>query len=196
MVVPIALSLIIGFCAAEVWREYGDMMRDYREAMEAYERVLNTKKDVGDSVSAGPQDAPEAEAAEQDFAAGAPEDIKSAIKRVFPESPGVALAVARAESGLDPKAPSVTDRLADGRAYSIGLFQINLTVSRIGGVDCQKAFLGKNGKARVVDEGLFKKCVELAENPQSNLLAAREKWEVMEWKAWGAFNNGAYLQYL
>jgi len=124
-------------------------------------------------------------------------DLVYLVKKYFGNEADVALAIARAESGLDPKMPSTTDKTIEGRSYSIGLFQINLTVSEIAGVNCSKAFEGKNNQARIVDESLFAKCVKLAENPVHNIEVAKKKYESRgNWTAWGGYNNGSYLKFL
>ena len=64
-------------------------------------------------------------------------------------------------------------------SFSIGLFQINLTVTDTknipgwGGVDCTKAFNGKNSSCRVVDQSLYSKCVQIAQDPEANSQAAK-----------------------
>lgn len=120
------------------------------------------------------------------------------VSRMFPEDPLVAVAIAQSESGLNPHQESTTDLMKDGRPFSAGLMQINLTVSSIAGVDCTKAFSGRNYKARVVDEQLYERCMTLAKTPTHNLAAARQKFDgrSQTWGAWGAYNNGAYLQFI
>lgn len=108
----------------------------------------------------------------------------------------VALAIARAESGLNHKQPSTTDFTADGHPFSIGLFQVNLTWNKVGGVDCTKAFNGKDKKAVVVDEELYTKCVKLASDPDKNIAAAKEIKKSGSWTRWGAYTNGSYKDYL
>lgn len=120
------------------------------------------------------------------------------ITKVFPEDSTIALAIARSESGLNPRQESTTDKMADGRPFSIGLMQINLTVSSVGGVDCTKAFSGRNYHAVVVDEDLYERCVDLAKDPEHNLVAARHKYDGRKqtWLAWGAYTNGAYKRFI
>lgn len=125
------------------------------------------------------------------------ESVESMIRKAFPSNP-VALAVFKAESGLDPKMPSTTDRMADGRPFSIGLTQINLTVHTIGGVRCLEAFHGRNKHAVVIDEALYEKCVKLAEDPRLNLETAKGIYERSgnNFGKWGAFTNGSYMRHL
>lgn len=125
------------------------------------------------------------------------ETVETKIRRVFSENPDEAVAIARAESGLNPKAESTTDRMADGRAFSHGLFQINLTVSTVGGVKCHEAFEGRNYRAKVIDEALFDKCVRLAQDVDESIKVAKEKYDGRgNWTAWGAYTSGAYLRHL
>lgn len=111
------------------------------------------------------------------------DSIAVKIALAFPNQYEKALSVFKCESGLDPKRHSEVDLMADGRAFSVGLAQINLTVSNVGGVDCTKAFLGKDYKAKVIDEELYKQCVKLAEDPDINLEAAKKK-QRGNWGAW------------
>jgi hypothetical protein len=123
--------------------------------------------------------------------------LEEIITEYFGEKSDVAIAIAKAESGLDPKCHSTVDRLADGRAFSVGAFQINLTVSSIDGVDCSKAFKGRNKYAVVIDEALYEKCVYLAEDPIINIETALGKFNGRNnWTAWGAYTNGSYLRHL
>lgn len=117
--------------------------------------------------------------------------VEEKIKYYFPLRFEKAKAVFTCESGLDPKKPSAVDKMADGRAFSFGLAQINLTVSEIGGVDCSKAFVGRNSNAKVVDEPLYTTCVALAEDADLNLQAAQKKQHgnVDSWGAWSWCHN-------
>lgn len=123
-------------------------------------------------------------------------DVISKIVSSLPE-PDIALAIAKAESGLNPKAESMTDRLADGRAFSHGLFQINLTVSNVAGVKCNEAFEGRDYKAKVINEELFEKCVRLAHDVDTSIEVAKAKYEGRgNWTAWGAYTSGVYKRFL
>ena len=119
------------------------------------------------------------------------------IAEAFPENPEIMVAIAKAESGMNPRAQSTIDRMADGRAFSHGLFQINLTVSEIAGVKCHEAFHGKNYKAKVINEELFTKCIVLAHNAKYSIGTAREKYDERgNFTAWGAYTSGAYKRHL
>lgn len=124
--------------------------------------------------------------------------ISQMIAEKFPEESEIAIAVAKSESSLDPKRHSDTDRMADGRAFSIGLMQINLTVHKMGGKDCYKAFSGKDYKAKVVNEELYQECVKLAENPELNLEEGRGIYERSgnNFGKWGGYTSGAHLKHM
>lgn len=82
-----------------------------------------------------------------------------------------------------------TDRIADGRAFSVGLFQINMTVGGrpLSGeacglssgqtLDCSKAFSGRNTSATVVDEDLYTQCRTALERSACNMQVARQLWQ-------------------
>lgn len=109
------------------------------------------------------------------------------------------------ESGGNPQALSRTDKLADGSAYSVGLFQINLTNSfsqRVNGKNCSEAFSapcqgrravqqsGSNiGRctSTVVDRTLYNACVAAAKNPQTNIAEAKRLYD----GDWGRWKNSA-----
>lgn len=123
--------------------------------------------------------------------------IEDKIKAAFPHSPEVALAIAKAESGLDVNKPSSVDITKDGHVFSWGLFQLNLTVTNINGVACNEAFEGRNSKAVVKDKKLFEKCVKLATDPELNIKVAVQKYERRgNYTAWGSFTNKSYLRFL
>lgn len=108
----------------------------------------------------------------------------------------VALAVAKAESGMNPKAESTTDIMADGRPFSVGLYQINLTQHELEGKKCYAAFDGRNKNARVINEELYEKCIDLASNPKIAIKKAKEIHSGSGWYAWGVFTNKSYKKFL
>lgn len=65
------------------------------------------------------------------------------------------------------------------RAFSIGLFQINLTVHTLidpssgQSVNCPSAFNGKNFDCSIRDSALYNRCVSLAKNPSVNIARAK-----------------------
>lgn len=116
-------------------------------------------------------------------------DIEEMIASYFPEVKNKAISVFKCESGLNPSKHSDVDLMSDGRAFSIGLTQQNLTVTKINNLDCPKAFQGINKSARVIDEKLYQKCVNLAENPKISLEIARNKYERNGFDPWRYCNN-------
>ncbi|MCI0532638.1 pilin [bacterium] len=89
-----------------------------------------------------------------------------------------------AESGGVATKESDSDRMADDRPFSIGLFQINLTVHEIGGLDCPSAFNGKNYDAVVINESLYLQCVTAAKNATTNINKACELYGQSGWQPW------------
>lgn len=109
----------------------------------------------------------------------------------FGSSTSQASSICNAESGGGAQQLSKTDITADGRPFSVGLFQINLTVHDIGGLNCPKAFSGKNYSATVVNESLYQQCVQAAQDPNTNIQKACQIGRNgSNWNAWGA-NKGA-----
>lgn len=89
------------------------------------------------------------------------------------------------ESGFNPTAKSSLDKTEDGRGYSVGLFQVNLSVHTLTcegrTLDCKSAFedtgkrTSKNVKIkRVIDEELFNACSVAAAKPECNIAKAKE----------------------
>lgn len=85
--------------------------------------------------------------------------------------------ICNVESNGNAAKASLSDRCKNDpqkRAFSWGLFQINLTVHKIGGLDCPSAFEGKNYNCRIKNESLYAQCVTAAKNPQLNIKKAIE----------------------
>lgn len=85
--------------------------------------------------------------------------------------------ICRAESGGVSTKPSGGDKCTgDGKVVSWGLFQINISANKIGGLDCPAAFdhpySGSNKDCRVVDQGLYLNCVRAAQNATNNIQTA------------------------
>lgn len=130
-----------------------------------------------------------------DFNNLSPRSPKNLIQAYF-EDDRTALAVATAESGLNPDQPSTTDITDNGVVYSWGIFQINLTKNPIGSLDCPSAFKGSNNNAVIVNETLYNECVDLAKNPEINIATARKIYDQGGWSRWGAYLNGSYLRWM
>lgn len=101
----------------------------------------------------------------------------SVVAKHFPEEVGNAQCIIRDESSCGGKMVSKTDILkSDGRAFSYGPMQINLTVHELVGcgpggstLDCKAAFSGRNYGANVVNEDLYQQCAAAAQNVECNL---------------------------
>jgi hypothetical protein len=65
-------------------------------------------------------------------------------------------------------AKSTTDKCTTGESFSIGLFQINLTVHDIGN-NCTSAFSGTNSSCKVINDTKYKECVTLAQDATTNI---------------------------
>ncbi|MFA6193276.1 MAG: hypothetical protein WC726_00205, partial [Parcubacteria group bacterium] len=70
-------------------------------------------------------------------------------------------------AGGNPLRLSGTDKTRDGKSFSVGLFQINLTVHDLG-MGCTSAFSGKNYSATIVNQSLYDQCVAKAQDPSFN----------------------------
>jgi len=101
-----------------------------------------------------------------------------------------ASSICNKESGGNPGQASNTDKCKDGNSFSYGLFQINLTVHNIGGLNCPAAFSGKNYSCTVVNQSLYNQCVAAASDPAKNLQAACGIYNSGGWNQWGA-NKGS-----
>jgi hypothetical protein len=95
-----------------------------------------------------------------------PLSIEDKIRKTFPENPEVMLAIAKAESKLNPHAINRANR---NGSVDVGLFQIN----SIHGYD-----------------------EEFLKNEDNNLKVARKIYDTQGITAWSAYNNGAYLKWL
>jgi hypothetical protein len=100
------------------------------------------------------------------------------IGRHFPTALiGSAQCIIRAESSCGARMQSVTDVMrVDGRPFSFGPMQINLTVHELRGcsgypavLDCKSAFEGRNYSARVINEPLYQQCARAAQDNDCNI---------------------------
>ncbi len=124
-------------------------------------------------------------------------DVVDMIRKSFPNAPELAVAVAQSESKLDVSAESWCDRTKDNRAFSIGIFQINISVHELEGVKCYEAFNGKNKKAVVINEELYQKCIQMAKNPEISIKKAKQIYDQSgSFKQWGGFTSGGYKKFL
>jgi len=101
----------------------------------------------------------------------------------FGEDYKKALAIAWHESRIE-SVESHVDVTADGRAFSAGIMQINMSVHPIDGLDCPSAFHGTNYTAVVVDEDLYQRCLASAMDEEKNIKKAKEIYDRQGWRAW------------
>lgn len=94
--------------------------------------------------------------------------MKSLIRKWFPEEPDVAIAVAMAESRLNPQATNWQDS-HKGCMGSFGIFQIGC---------------------------LHEENPETLYDVEYNIKRAREIYDESGWQPWGAFTNKSYLAYV
>jgi hypothetical protein len=120
-----------------------------------------------------------------EVAESGPCSVSSLRDAGFGDLAGQAAQIAGGESGCNPNAESRTDTTTDGRTYSVGTWQINLTVHDLNcngqNLDCPSAFSAAGTRNQynvkeynVVNEGLYNQCVELAKNPECNNAKAAE----------------------
>lgn len=100
-------------------------------------------------------------------------------------------------SGVDNALSSVDKCQGGGTndSVSVGLFQINLSVHKVAGLNCPSAFntaytakIAKDKtKCWVTDRDLYNKCVTAASDPNTNINAAVKLYsQNNNWKQWGA----------
>lgn len=109
----------------------------------------------------------------------------SSLQSSFGDAAGAASRICNAESSGIASSESRSDilRNSGNRPFSIGLFQINLTVHPLScrtisrgtiNLNCPSAFSGRNFDATIINEGLYNQCVELAKNATCNTQKAKE----------------------
>ena len=117
-----------------------------------------------------------------------PCSVQSLSSTCFAASGAAASQVCMLESAGGQQAIlSGSDKLnsGSGPSYSVGLWQINLTTTKVGGLNCPAAFSapcsgaaihnqGKVGwcSSTIKDQSLYSQCVAAAQNPQNNSQAA------------------------
>lgn len=96
-----------------------------------------------------------------------------------------ASAICNAESGGVSGSASSVDKCTDGKSFSYGLFQINLTCQ------CKDAFEPKKSKGcvnkacRVVNQSMYNSCVATFTSPESNISKACQIYKSQGWGGWG-----------
>ncbi|MDD4901687.1 MAG: hypothetical protein PHE24_00970 [Patescibacteria group bacterium] len=105
-----------------------------------------------------------------------------------------ASAICNGESANGTLLKSTTDIcLGDNNPVSIGLFQINLTVHELNGLNCPSAFSNKytgdaaSHNCHVTNPSLYNDCVNAALDPDINLPAAYGIYSASGWGQWGYY---------
>ncbi|NTW26704.1 MAG: hypothetical protein HGA36_00010 [Candidatus Moranbacteria bacterium] len=120
----------------------------------------------------------------------------SALTPVFGAKATEASSICNGESE-GKSVPSGVDICADGKPASWGLFQINITVHKIGGFDCPSAFSGgaytsTNHNCRVKGDAAslatYQNCITAAKNASTNIALAKSLYVGAKnsWGQWGA----------
>jgi len=123
-----------------------------------------------------------------------PAGVTNLSQTCFGQNAQAASAIAVAESGNDATKGSRVDICTgDGSVASWGLFQINITNHKIGGLDCPSVFThqytGSNKDCAVKPgmQSLYQQCVAAAQDPALNIQAACViSSNGTNWNAWGA----------
>lgn len=93
----------------------------------------------------------------------------------FAESKGVIRSVSRTD---------VMRNDPGRRAFSFGLFQINITYHNVSGLPCPTAFNGHNYTATVKNEALYARCVAAAQTVEGNIGEALATYRRTGWREW------------
>ena len=108
-----------------------------------------------------------------------------------------ASAVCNVESGGVPTAKSGSDKCngGTGPSFSIGLFQVNLTVHDLPGLTAcaepptepdTSAFNGKNKSCSIDSQEIYDQCVVKAQDPS---ISTQKACEILETQGWGAWSK-------
>ncbi len=102
-----------------------------------------------------------------------------------------ASSICNAESNGNPTILSGVDKIKTGEAFSVGLFQINITANKLYGcsnqtLNCPAAFNGKNSNATIVNRSLYNQCVQAAQDASCNTSNAARLYSNTSWNSWGA----------
>ncbi len=111
----------------------------------------------------------------------------------FGSNAAKASSIAKLESGGQATNESKSDICKDGKAFSIGLFQINLTVHKINSLNCPAAFAGRDFACTVVNGQLYSQCVQAAKDAQINIQKACEISQ--NGQNWGAWSTNRVCKY-
>ncbi len=131
---------------------------------------------------------------------GSPASVANLKGTCFGSVAEQASSIANGESNGNPNLPvgvgacgSGSARCADGSIPVWGLYQINITVHKVGGLNCPAAFSSgfscSKRNCRVVNQDLYNQCVAAAKNPKANIDAACEVKAKQGWNAWVFYQN-------
>ena len=120
--------------------------------------------------------------------------IEEKIQEEFPNDKKM-LSIGKAESGLIADRASESDLMKDGRPFSFGVFQINITVHHIEDLNCPEAFSGINFNAVVINEELYEKCIQIAYNEDANINKAKWILKTQGYEAWGAYTSNNHKKH-
>ena len=129
--------------------------------------------------------------------AGGPATPAELANSCFGSEAAAASQIANAESGGEQTSESKTDRCRDGNSFSIGLFQINLVVHTMAGLNCPAAFICDGKKCglhydkvakiyncTVTDYAIYSQCVDAAKIAANNIAEACKIRKSEGWNAW------------
>ena len=156
---------------------YQDVMEGLRNEWDRFMQpriiIIEREQSSGDEPSNAHHEAPGADGSsapagelEEEAEQSASISIEDKIRQTFPEEPEVMVAIAKAESKLNPH---VVNRANTDGSVDVGIFQVN----SIHGYD-----------------------EEFLKNEDNNLKVARQIYEKQGKNAWVAYWNGAYEQWL
>lgn len=112
--------------------------------------------------------------------------IEDKIKLAFGDEGELALSIAKAESGLNPKAMNTNIKTGD---YSIGLFQINLLGNLFEGRYKRAVYLGYKG------EKTREALTEWLKDADNNIKFAKSLRETSGWSQWSTYKRGEHLKF-
>ena len=121
-----------------------------------------------------------------------PASLEALSTSCFGPNAAKASGIARQESGGNPAIASRSDVCQPGgESVSWGLFQINISANKIGGLNCPAAFsdpyTGSDKQCTVVNRALYDQCVAAAKDPAQNIqTACRMSGGGANWGPWGA----------
>lgn len=112
--------------------------------------------------------------------------IEDKIKLAFGDEGELALSIAKAESGLNPKAMNTNVGTGD---YSVGLFQINLLGNLFEGRYKRAVYLGYTG------EKTREALTEWLKDADNNINYAKSLRETSGWSQWSTYKRGEHLKF-